>query len=86
MTKEKEKIMPIEKRRKPSGIIFSSLMAIISLLAGIYLIMLNYGLYQQDIPRTALIVILILTGLTSLMQISKIAMLKRMERIKERYI
>jgi len=38
MTKEKEKIMPIEKRRKPSGIIFSSLMAIISLLAGIYLI------------------------------------------------
>lgn len=86
MAKEKEKIVPIEKKPKKAGTLFATLMAIISLLAGIYMIMQYYGLYTQEIPKLYLAGIMILTGLSSLAQISKIILLKRIERIKGRYI
>ena len=85
MAKEKGPIT-IEKKTKKAGTLFATLMAIVSLLAGIYMVMQHYGLYKTEIPGLYLAIIMILAGLSSLAQISKILLLKRIERVKNRYI
>ena len=85
MAKEKPTV-PVEHKPKKAGTLFATLMAIISLVIGIYLIMQHYGLYKAEIPKLYLAGIMILAGLSSLAQIGKILILKRIERIKGRYI
>jgi len=88
MAKEKPTV-PVEHKPKKAGTLFATLMAIISLVIGIYLIMRHYGLYKAETLKNAdlwLAGIMILTGLSSLAQVSKILILKRIERIKGRYI
>ncbi len=86
MAKEKPVHVQKEPRKKLASTLFAGLMALISLIAGIYLILQYYGLYAWDIPKIALIIILIFTGLTALAQTGKINTLMRLERMKRKFI